>query len=100
MARKLNDMLASRTAKSQARIEKQADNLLMEVRIQAIREELAISQAELAAAMGISQPSVAALERRGTDMKIASMKRYIEAAGGKMRIDIELPSGKHLGFNV
>ena len=100
MARTLNDMLASRTAKSQARIEKQANNMLMEVRIQAIRDELALSQSELAAAMGISQPSVAALEQRGVDMKISSMKRYVEAAGGKMRIDIELPNGKHVGFNI
>lgn len=99
MARKLSDMLASRSAKSRARIEKTADKMLMEVKIQAIRDELAMSQAELAAAMGISQPSVAALEQRGADMKISSMKRYVEAAGGKMRIDIELPTGKHIGFN-
>ncbi|ART83330.1 transcriptional regulator [Oceanisphaera profunda] len=99
MARKLSDMLASRSTKSRDRIEKTADKMLIEVKIQAVREELAMSQAELAAAMGISQPSVAALEQRGADMKISSMKRYVEAAGGKMRIDIELPTGKHIGFN-
>jgi hypothetical protein len=31
MARKLNDMLASRSAKSRTRIEKAADKMLMEV---------------------------------------------------------------------
>lgn len=100
MARKLEDMLAERSAKSQARIKKMADEMLMEVRIQAIREAVALSQAQMADAMGISQPSVAALERRGADMKLSSMKRYVEAAGGKLRIDIELPTGQHVGFNI
>ncbi|MCG9262440.1 transcriptional regulator, partial [Acinetobacter baumannii] len=28
------------------------------------------------------------------------MKKYVEAMGGKLRIDVELPTGKHIGFNV
>ncbi|MDQ9814322.1 transcriptional regulator, partial [Acinetobacter pittii] len=24
----------------------------------------------------------------------------VEAMGGKLRIDVELPTGKHIGFNV
>ncbi|MBO2523997.1 transcriptional regulator, partial [Acinetobacter baumannii] len=26
--------------------------------------------------------------------------KYVEAMGGKLRIDVELPTGKHIGFNV
>ncbi|GAA3704376.1 XRE family transcriptional regulator [Oceanisphaera sediminis] len=100
MARNLNDILASRPTKSRANIEKMADEMLLEVHIQAIREALTLSQLQMANAMGISQPSVAALERRGADMKLSSMKRYVEAAGGKMRIDIELPTGQHIGFSL
>jgi hypothetical protein len=25
------------------------------------------------------------------------MKKYVEAMGGKLRIDVELPTGKHIG---
>ena len=100
MARNLNDILASRPLKSQERIGKMADEMLLEVHIQAIREALSLSQTQMAAAMGITQPSVVALERRGSDMKLSSMKRYVEAAGGKMRIDIELPTGQHIGFSL
>ncbi|HFX6219073.1 TPA: transcriptional regulator, partial [Acinetobacter baumannii] len=27
-------------------------------------------------------------------------KKYVEAMGGKLRIDVELPTGKHIGFNL
>lgn len=65
-----------------------------------IREELEISQKELAATLGIKQPSLSAIENRGHDLKISTMKKYVEAMGGKLRIDVELPTGKHIGFNV
>ena len=100
MARNLNDMLASRSQDSQHRIAEMADEMLLEVKFQAIREELEITQAELARNMGISQPSVVAIEQRGNDVKLSTIKRYIEAMGGKMSINIELPTGKHVGFNV
>ncbi|KJF84517.1 MULTISPECIES: helix-turn-helix domain-containing protein [Photobacterium] len=100
MARNLNDMLASRSQDSQHRIAEMADEMLLEVKFQAIREELELTQAELARNMGISQPSVVAIEQRGNDVKLSTIKRYIEAMGGKMSINIELPTGKHVGFNV
>ncbi|AWK82674.1 helix-turn-helix transcriptional regulator [Photobacterium damselae] len=100
MARNLNDMLASRSQESQDRIAEMADEMLLEVQFQAIREELEITQAELARNMGISQPSVVAIEQRGNDVKLSTIKRYIEAMGGKMSINIELPTGKHVGFNI
>ena len=100
MARNLNDMLASRSQDSQHRIAEMADEMLLEVKFQAIREELELTQAELARNMGISQPSVVAIEQRGNDIKLSTIKRYIEAMGGKMSINIELPTGKHVGFNV
>ncbi|MEQ1119258.1 helix-turn-helix domain-containing protein [Acinetobacter junii] len=74
---------------SQARIQKMADELLLE-----------ISQKELAETLGIKQPSLSAIENRGNDLKISTMKKYVEAMGGKLRIDVELPTGKHIGFNV
>ncbi|HIF9474300.1 TPA: helix-turn-helix domain-containing protein [Photobacterium damselae] len=100
MARNLNDMLASRSQESQDRIAEMADEMLLEVQFQAIREELEITQAELARNMGISQSSVVAIEQRGNDVKLSTIKRYIEAMGGKMSINIELPTGKHVGFNI
>ena len=100
MARNLDDMLAERSEESQQKIREMADEMLLEVKLHAIREELELTQSQIASNMGISQPSVVAIEQRGSDLKISTMKRYIEAMGGKMSIDIELPTGKRIGFNV
>ena len=100
MGRTLDDLLASRSEESQQRIQEMATELLLEVRIQALREELEVSQIELAKALGVSQPAVVAMEQRGSDIKLSTMKRYVEARGGKLRVDVELPTGRHIGFNV
>ena len=100
MARKLNDMMAARSKESQERITEMANEMLLEVKLQSLREELEFTQLELAKSMGISQPSVVAIEQRGNDVKLSTIKRYVEAMVGRMSIDIELPTGKHVGFNV
>ena len=100
MGRTLNEMLASRSVDSQQRIQEMANELLLEVRLQALREELEVSQVELASVLGISQPAVVAMEQRGNDIKLSTMKRYVEAMGGKLRVDVELPTGRPVGFNV
>lgn len=100
MGRTLDDLLASRPEESQQRIQEMASELLLEVRIQALREELEVSQVELAKALGVSQPAIVAMEQRGSDIKLSTMKRYVEAMGGKLRVDVELPTGRHIGFNV
>jgi hypothetical protein len=44
MAKTLQELLASRSPESQARIQKMADELLLETQLHLIREELEISQ--------------------------------------------------------
>ena len=100
MTKTLQEMLAERSLDSRARIQQLAEQLLLENQLSRIREELEISQKELAQTMGIKQPSLSAIENRGNDLKISTMKKYVEAMGGKLRIDVELPTGKHVGFNV
>ena len=56
MAKTLQELLASRSPESQARIQKMADELLLENQLHLIREELEISQKELAETLGIKQP--------------------------------------------
>ena len=100
MTKTLQELLAERSLGSQARIQQLAEQLFLENQLYRIREELEISQKELAQTLGIKQPSLSAIENRGNDLKISTMKKYVEAMGGKLRIDVELPTGKHIGFTV
>lgn len=77
-----------------------ADEMILETGLQMMREELKLSQKAVAELMGISQPAVTQLEQRGNELKIATLKRYIEAMGGKLSLDVELPTGKRLAFHI
>ena len=98
--RTLDGVIASRSPESQARIKEMADEMILEVGLQMMREELQLSQKQVAEAMGISQPAVTKLEQRGNDLKLATLKRYVEAMGGKLSLDVELPTGKRVAFHV
>ncbi|MEX9253728.1 helix-turn-helix domain-containing protein [Pseudenterobacter timonensis] len=96
----LNEIIASRSPESQARIQEMADEMILETGLQMMREELKLSQKQVADVMGISQPAVTQLEQRGNELKIATLKRYIEAMGGKLSLDVELPTGKRVAFHI
>ncbi|MDE9448115.1 helix-turn-helix domain-containing protein, partial [Xenorhabdus bovienii] len=89
----LRDAVAARSPESQARIKEMADEMILETGLQLMREELQFSQKSLAESMGVSQPAITQIEQRGNDVKLATLKRYIEAMGGKLSLTVELPEG-------
>ncbi|UIZ95554.1 helix-turn-helix domain-containing protein [Acinetobacter johnsonii] len=86
MAKTLQELLASRSPESQVRIKQIADEVLLENQLYLTREELEISPKELAETLGIKQPSLSAIENRGNDLKISTMKKYVEAMGGSLEL--------------
>jgi len=98
MARPLSELTKQIKPEVVQAAKARAEQELFELRLAQLREQLELSQSELAKALGISQPSVANLEKRGAEIKLSSLKRYVEAMGGKLSLDIELPDGKHLGI--
>ncbi|MFS2223378.1 helix-turn-helix domain-containing protein [Pantoea sp. B65] len=90
---KLNELIAKRSPASQERIQQKAGAMILEIRLRQLREELALSQTELAGMMGVSQPAIAAIEARGEEIKLSSLKKYIEALGGKLSLNVEMPTG-------
>lgn len=98
--RTLDEVIAGFSPESQARIKEMSDEMVLEVGLQLIREELQLLQKTLAEAMGVRQPAIAQIEQRGNDIKIATLKRYIEAMGGKLSLNVELPTGKSVAFHL
>jgi DNA-binding XRE family transcriptional regulator len=94
----LDEMLAELPPERQKRVAEGTQELILESCLHLIREEMGWSQKQLALAMGISQPAVTAIEQRGNEIKIGTLKRYVEALGGTLSLQIEFPeSVKHLG---
>tara|TARA_R110000772_G_scaffold156729_1_gene267946 strand:- start:180 stop:482 length:303 start_codon:yes stop_codon:yes gene_type:complete len=100
MTRTLKELLAEEKPEIVAAAREEADSILMDIHLAEIRRLAEKTQTELATAMGVKQPTIAKMERDGQDVRLSSMKRYIESLGGRMRIDVELPDGSHHGFSV
>ncbi len=96
----LREAIAARSPESQARIKEMADEMILETGLQLLREEMQVSQKRLAELMGVSQPAITQIEQRGNDVKLATLKRYIEAMGGKLSLTVELPEGVGRVFHI
>ncbi|SRR5690554_2743088 len=100
MTRTLDQLLASERPEVVNRAKEKADEMLLELRLSEVRRLVEMTQAEMAEALGVKQPTIAGMEKGGQDLRLSSLKRYVEAIGGKVRLDIELPDGTHHGFSV
>ena len=96
----LKELMAQQSAESQERIAAKVDVMRRIVALNQLREELNISQTELAAAMGVKQPTVAKIEQPGNDPRLSTLKRYVSALGGELSIDVTLPNGKRIAFEI
>jgi DNA-binding XRE family transcriptional regulator len=100
MAKTLDQMLATEKPEVVARARVKAEEMLLNIHLAELRERVQKTQEEVAKTLGIKQPTVAGMEKPGRDLKLSSLKRYVEATGGKLRLDIELPDGTHYGFSI
>ena len=100
MARTLEQILATEKPEVVAAAREQVEAMLLNIHLAELRELVEKTQMDIAAALGVKQPTIAEMERPGRDVKLSSLKRYVEATGGKLRLDVELPNGTHWGFSV
>ena len=100
MSRTLEQILAVEKPEVVTKAQEKADEMLLNLHLSELRELVKKTQVDVAQLLDIKQPTVAGMEKPGRDLKLSSLKRYIEAIGGRLRLDIELPDGTHYGFSV
>lgn len=94
MARNVNDIIKSLPASRRRKIEKRAAALIAEeMTLQELRRARAMTQVRLAKNLGVAQKQVSEIEKR-TDMHISTLRRSIEAMGGKLSLVAEFPDRK------
>lgn len=96
----LKELMAKQSPESQERIAEKVETLRQAVALNMLREELNLSQAELASAMGVKQPTIAKMEQADNDPRLSTLKRYVAALGGELSIDVKLPTGKRIAFHL
>lgn len=94
------ELLAKESPEMQARVAARVEETSMVIALSQLRDELEISQTELARAIGISQPTLAKMENPENDPRLSTLKRYVAALGGELSIDVTLPTGKRVAFHL
>lgn len=96
----LDEFLETLPTERQEQIKQKADELILESGLTILRQELNLSQQEIAKALGVSQPAIAKLEQRGHDVKLVTLKRYIESMGGTLKLFVTLPNGQEKIYRI
>jgi len=100
MGRTLDEILAEEKPEVAHAACGKADAILLDLFLVDLCSMLSKTQMDIDSSLGEAQPTLAALEREGVDIKLSSLKRYVEANGAKLKLEIELPDGTLHGFKV
>jgi DNA-binding XRE family transcriptional regulator len=93
---KLSDVMRRLPKARRERVSARAREIREEIEgLQALRKATAKTQVEIAKSLGVSQPSVAKIERQA-DMYLSTLRSYVEAAGGRLTLVVELKDGHKL----
>ena len=80
------------------KIDARARQLIAEEKsLRELREAQKLTQESMAKALGIGQDSVSRLEKR-TDLLLTTLRGYIEAMGGRLRLIVEFPDGESVAL--
>ncbi len=70
-----------------------SQEILAELLLSELRHATGASQKELAARLGIKQPTLARMERQ-SDIQVGTLQRIVAALGGKLQITAKFPKGR------
>ena len=92
MAKKFQNLRDKMSQERRDRIDAMTKDMLAEMPMHELRRARQLSQEQLADVLEIKQGSVSKLERR-TDLYISTLRRYVEAMGGKLTLQARFPEG-------
>jgi predicted XRE-type DNA-binding protein len=91
MGRTRDELMRDLPPARQAKVAARTQELVAEVHsLHELRRLAERSQAQIAAALGVKQPSVHKIERQ-TDLYLSTLRRFVEAAGGTLELRVALP---------
>jgi DNA-binding XRE family transcriptional regulator len=91
MAQNVNHIIKALPASRRRKIEKRANQLIAEeMTLQELRRARELTQVRMAKSLGVAQKQISEIEKR-TDMHISTLRRSIEAMGGKLSLVAEFP---------
>ena len=94
MPRTMDEIIKTLPLAEQRDIAKRTKELMAEeLTLQELRQARKITQVKMAKKLGIAQKQISEIEKR-TDMHISTLRRSVEALGGKLSLVVEFPDRK------
>lgn len=94
MAKSFDDLVKKTTTKrTREKAAKRTQELLGELLLSEMRELTGKSQRQVAATLGIKQPSLSKLEHQD-DMQISTLQKIVQALGGELEMVARFPTGE------
>ncbi len=88
-----NELTKDFSPERRRRIDDIKRELLAEMPLHELRRARALTQRDLAKMLKVNQPAISKLEQQ-VDMYVSSLRSYIEAVGGQLKIVAEFPEGE------
>jgi transcriptional regulator with XRE-family HTH domain len=92
MAKKWSEIRRKHTPEVEERIRGKVKAAAQVMTLHQLRQARELTQVKLAEALNINQGAVSTMEKR-TDMYISTLRNYVEAMGGSLKITAEFPEG-------
>ena len=92
MAHKWSEIRDKMSPERRERNREKTAALLLAMDLAGLRDNLDLTQEEVAARLQISQSNVSRLEKR-RDMLVSTLREVVEAFGGELRLVAEFPDG-------
>ena len=89
MAKNFKELQARMSPQARVRSETKAEQMIREMALDELRAALDLTQEQLAEVLHVRQAAISKVERR-SDMYISTLRRIIEAMGGKLEIRVIL----------
>lgn len=68
---------------------------IVDLNLQALRQQLGITQAELAETSGFAQGEISRIEQRDDHM-VSTLRRLVQSLGGELEIHARFPDGRDI----
>lgn len=91
-AKKFSTLREKMPPKARAKANAMAAQMIKELPLNELRNARNTTQESIAKILEVQQPAVAKMEKR-TDMYVSTLRNYIEATGGQLRIIASFPEG-------
>jgi DNA-binding XRE family transcriptional regulator len=83
------------SAEAQAANAVWVERQVVELNLQALRQQLGVTQAELAEASGFAQGEISRIEQR-EDHMVSTLRRLVRSLGGELELHARFPDGRDI----